>query len=155
VAAAEADDPLLSMLQARGLVTGAAASPRPAAAELVLAALNFLDIQYRFGGNDAREGFDCSGFTRHVFATALGLALPRRAEQQAQAPALRAVGHDELEPGDLVFFNTMNRPHSHVGIYIGEGRFIHSPSNKGKVRIDSLTSGWFATRFEEARSYFN
>jgi cell wall-associated NlpC family hydrolase len=60
-----------------------------------------------------------------------------------------------LRPGDLVFFNTRNKPYSHVGIYIGDGRFVHAPNSNGKVRTDSLQSGWFAARFEEARTYFD
>ncbi len=67
----------------------------------------------------------------------------------------RAIGTEELRPGDLVFFNTLNRPRSHVGIYIGDGRFVHSPGTRGKVRIDSLGHAWFASRFEEARTYFD
>jgi cell wall-associated NlpC family hydrolase len=153
--ASEADDPLLSMLHARRLVADASpqhAGMRPAAsAELVLAAMNFLDVQYRFGGSDAQEGFDCSGFTRHVFATALGLALPRRAEQQAQAPALRDVQRDELEPGDLVFFNTLRRAFSHVGLYIGDGRFVHAPRSGALVRVERIDTRYWATRFDGAR----
>ena len=77
--------------------------------------------------HSAETGFDCSGFTRHVFETSLGLVLPRRADEQAAAPGLVAVKREDLQPGDLVFFNTLRRTFSHVGIYIGDNRFIHAP----------------------------
>lgn len=165
-AASGVDDPVLTLLQARGLVTveaarDAAPAPAPASgtardaadatSQLVLAAMNFLDIDYRYGGNSAEEGFDCSGFTRHVFATALGVSLPRRADEQARAPALHAVARDRLQPGDLVFFNTLRRAFSHVGLYIGDGRFVHAPRTGAQVRIESLRVGYWARRFDGAR----
>jgi len=155
--ASEADDPLLSLLQGRGLVgapaapAAVAAGPQDPAAELVLAAMNFLDIQYRFGGNSADEGFDCSGFTRHVFATALGVSLPRRADEQARTAALQPVDGTELRPGDLVFFNTLRRAFSHVGLYIGDGRFVHAPRTGAQVRVESLRTRYWASRFDGAR----
>jgi cell wall-associated NlpC family hydrolase len=121
--------------------------------EVVLFALGLMNIGYRFGGKNPEAGLDCSGMVNYVFSQSAGLELRGSAADIAERG--RPVGTGQIYPGDLVFFNTMNRPRSHVGIYIGEGRFIHAPSDKGKVRIDSLTSGWFATRFEEARSYFN
>ena len=117
---------------------------------IVIAALQFLDVPYRRGGAGL-EGFDCSGFTRHIVQLTLGLALPRRADEQAHAPHLREVGQDELQPGDLVFFNTLRRTFSHVGIYVGEGRFIHAPRTGSAVRIESMGASYWARRYTGAR----
>jgi cell wall-associated NlpC family hydrolase len=129
------------------------ASGREKANEVVLFSLGLLNIGYRFGGKNPEAGLDCSGMVSYVFRESVNLSLQGSAADLAKRG--RAVDVAYIQPGDLVFFNTLNRPHSHVGIYIGEGRFIHAPSSKGKVRIDSLASGWFAQRFEEARNYFD
>jgi cell wall-associated NlpC family hydrolase len=166
----EVADPLQKLLVEQGLFAPAAASAptsgseAPAteapgllsqvhdrAAEAVVSAMNFIGVRYRRGGNSAETGFDCSGFTRYVFENSLGLMLPRQAEQQAKAPGLVAVKRDELKPGDLVFFNTMRRTFSHVGIYIGDNRFIHAPSHGKDVRTDDLSFAYWAKRFSGAR----
>ena len=121
------------------------------ASDMVITALNFLGVPYRRGGNTADSGFDCSGFTRQVFETSLGLMLPRRADDQAKARGLVVVKRDELQPGDLVFFNTLKRTFSHVGIYVGEGRFIHSPKPGGEVRVESMNFAYWAKRFTGGR----
>jgi cell wall-associated NlpC family hydrolase len=121
--------------------------------DVVVFALGLLETDYRFGGKNPEAGLDCSGMVSYVFTKAIGLKLAGSAADIARQGRLIAV--PELRPGDLVFFNTANRPHSHVGIYIGDQRFVHAPSKNGKVRIDTLKTGWFATRFEEARTYFN
>jgi cell wall-associated NlpC family hydrolase len=108
-------------------------------------------VRYRRGGNSADEGFDCSGFTRHVFEASLGLVLPRRADQQASITGLLSVNRDELRPGDLVFFNTMRRAFSHVGIYVGEGKFIHAPRSGAEVRIEDMRTAYWARRYDGAR----
>lgn len=131
--------------------SGLRADPR--AHEVVLFALGLVDTGYRFGGKNPEAGLDCSGMVSYVFKNAAGLRLSGSAADIAKRG--RPVNGEGLRPGDLVFFNTRNKPRSHVGIYIGDGRFIHAPSSNGKVRTDSLTSGWFATRFEEARTYFD
>ena len=118
---------------------------------MVITAMNFLGVPYKRGGSSANAGFDCSGFTRHVFETSLGLVLPRRVDQQAHAPGLVAVKKDDLQPGDLVFFNTLKRTFSHVGIYIGEGRFIHSPRPGAEVRIEQMGVAYWRKRFSGAR----
>ena len=123
---------------------------RDKASDMVITALNFLGVPYRRGGA-SETGFDCSGFTRQVFETSLGLALPRRADEQAKAPGLVAVKRAELQPGDLVFFNTLKRTFSHVGIYIGEGKFIHAPKPGGEVRVESMSFAYWAKRFTGAR----
>ncbi len=121
------------------------------ASEMVVAALSFVGVRYRRGGTSAETGFDCSGFTRHVFETSLGLVLPRRADEQAAAPGLVKVSREDLKPGDLVFFDTMRRTFSHVGIYIGDNRFIHAPSHGKDVRTDDLSFAYWAKRFNGAR----
>ena len=124
---------------------------RDKASDMVLTAMNFLGVPYRRGGNSAERGFDCSGFTRHVFEMSVGLVLPRRVDEQATAPGLIAVKRDELKPGDLVFFNTLKRTFSHVGIYVGEGKFIHSPRTGGEVRVEDMRFAYWAKRFTGAR----
>lgn len=126
----------------------------PVAADAVLAALAFLDRPYVRGGHgdaSTQGGFDCSGFTRHVYAVAAGLQLPRRAEDQARAPGWASVDLDELLPGDLVFFDTLNRPYSHVGLYLGDGRFVHAPRAGARVRVEDMRLDYWARRFEGAR----
>ncbi|GAB4040414.1 MAG: hypothetical protein Fur0014_10930 [Rubrivivax sp.] len=147
------EDPVLGLLQERGLapVEQTVAPVRSAAAELVMTAMNYLDLRYRRGGNSVETGFDCSGFTRHVFGSVLGLTLPRRSAEQAHAQALAPVDRHELQPGDLVFFNTLRRAFSHVGIYIGDGKFIHSPRTGQSVRIEDMRETYWARRFDGAR----
>ena len=118
---------------------------------MVVTAMNFLGVKYRRGGNDADVGFDCSGFTRHVFEMSVGLVLPRRVDEQAKAPGLVPVKRDELQPGDLVFFNTLKRTFSHVGIYVGNGKFIHSPRPGGEVRVEDMGFAYWKKRFTGAR----
>ena len=154
-------DPVMKLLADKGLVgaTAPAATTEPTlmrrvqdrASDMVVSAMNFIGVPYRRGGNSTETGFDCSGFTRKVFETSLGLVLPRRADEQAAAPGLVKVKRDELKPGDLVFFNTMRRTFSHVGIYIGDNRFIHAPSHGKDVRTDDLSFAYWAKRFTGAR----
>ena len=138
--------------------TLALAKPEPAepmlaerASDMVVTAMNFLGVPYKRGGSNEDSGFDCSGFTRHVFGMTLGLALPRRVDEQASAPGLVPIKRDELKPGDLVFFNTLKRTFSHVGIYIGEGKFIHSPRSGGEVRVEEMGLAYWKKRFTGAR----
>ncbi|RLJ68299.1 C40 family peptidase [Sulfurisoma sediminicola] len=150
---------LLSLSQSSSPVAGGAKSSFAArhavperAQDVVLYALGLVETGYRFGGKNPEAGLDCSGMVSYVFDRAAGLRLGGSAADIAQRG--RLVGVPELRPGDLVFFNTRNKPYSHVGIYIGDGRFVHAPNSNGKVRTDSLQAGWFAARFEEARTYF-
>lgn len=119
------------------------------ASELVGNAMGFLGVRYRYGGTSPETGFDCSGFVRATFEKTLGRILPRRAADQAAAT--QTIAKEELQPGDLVFFNTMRRAFSHVGIYIGDGKFIHSPRTGSSVRVDSLHSDYWVNRFNGAR----
>lgn len=172
-AAPEPQDPVTRLLQERGLLNAPVVSPVPAelhtpaavpsfveqvrtkasnvASDLVLSAMNFLGVPYKRGGQSAEAGFDCSGFTRHIFEMSLGLVLPRRSEEQARAGGLLQVKRDELKPGDLVFFNTMKRAFSHVGIYVGDNKFIHSPRSGGEVRIEDMRVAYWTKRYNGAR----
>lgn len=148
-------DPLTALLVERGLLpSGAQETVRKisdGASELVLASMNFLGVRYRRGGTSTEDGFDCSGFTRHVFENSIGLLLPRRADEQARLPGLVSVGLDELKPGDLVFFNTMRRTFSHVGIYVGDNKFIHAPKPGAAVRIEDMRLAYWSKRYTGAR----
>ena len=160
-AASAASDPVTRFLVDKGLMSPVPASAhtepgfvsqvRDKASDMVVTAMNFLGVRYKRGGNDADTGFDCSGFTRQVFETSLGLVLPRRADEQAKAAGLVKIKKDELQPGDLVFFNTLRRTFSHVGIYIGEGKFIHAPKPGGEVRVENMNFAYWAKRFTGAR----
>ena len=124
---------------------------REKASDMVLTAMGFIGVPYRRGGSSETAGFDCSGFTRHIFDMSLGLLLPRRVDEQAKAPGLMAVKRDDLQPGDLVFFNTLKRTFSHVGIYIGDGKFIHAPRPGGEVRVEDMGFAYWKKRFTGAR----
>jgi cell wall-associated NlpC family hydrolase len=112
-------------------------------------ALQTLGAKYRYGGQSPETGFDCSGLVTHVFQQAWGLLLPR--SSRAQSKVGTPVSLRELEPGDLVFYNTRNRPYSHVGIYLGDGRFIHSPRSGARVRVESVQNPYWRARFNGAR----
>jgi len=124
---------------------------RDGTSSLLDSAMNFLGVRYKLGGNTAETGFDCSGFTRYVFENSLGRVLPHRADEQANAPELAKVDRKDLKPGDLVFFDTMRRTFSHVGIYLGDGKFIHSPRTGESVRIEDLNVSYWARRFTGGR----
>lgn len=117
-----------------------------------MVAMSLMGSPYRAGGSHPSRGFDCSGLVNYVFRSVAGAPLPRTADSQAKVS--RAIRRKDLREGDLVFFNTLGRPNSHVGIYIGDGRFVNAPSSGGRVRIDSLHNPYFAKRFESARTLF-
>jgi cell wall-associated NlpC family hydrolase len=119
------------------------------ASVLVFTSIGFLGVPYRRGGNSVETGFDCSGFVKAMFEQTVGMVLPRKAEQQAAAT--EKIEQADLKPGDLVFFNTMRKAFSHVGIYIGEGKFIHSPKPGSEVRIEDMSLSYWARRFDGAR----
>jgi len=153
-------DPVSRFLNDKGLidtrpVVNAASRVRERAAnvasDLVISAMDFLGVPYRMGGQSRESGFDCSGFTRHVFERSLGMILPRRASEQANMPGLLQVNQAELKPGDLVFFNTLRHTFSHVGIYIGDNKFIHSPRAGGSVRVEDMRLDYWQQRFEGGR----
>jgi len=119
------------------------------ASELAMHAMGLLGIDYKFGGNSPDQGLDCSGLVRHVFKEVWGTQLPRTSVEISNVG--KQVDHNDMQPGDLVFYNTLKRGFSHVGIYLGDNKFIHSPSTGGKVRIESMDIGYWKTRFDGAR----
>jgi len=130
--------------------SGARAQPSAGgAADLVLSAIGLLGVPYRYGGDLPSSGFDCSGLVRYVARSALGVQLPRRAEGIGRAGV--PVSSSQLQPGDLVFFNTLGRPFSHVGLYVGDGRFIHAPAGSGQVRFEDMSQPYWRNRFDGAR----
>ncbi len=157
-------DPVRRLLIEKGLLSDnnlpnltPLASPRLSeqqqggAADMVITSMNFLDVPYQWGGTQEPTGFDCSGFTKHIFERSMGIILPRRAEEQARAPGLTPILRDDLKAGDLVFFNTLGRMFSHVGIYVGEGKFIHSPRTGAVVRVEDMRLSYWSKRFNGAR----
>jgi cell wall-associated NlpC family hydrolase len=130
-------------------IAGAAGQYLAQAHELMVQALSLMGIRYRYGGDSPTTGFDCSGFVRYVY-NQVGTVLPRSASAISQLG--RTIDRNELQPGDLVFFNTLRRPFSHVGIYLGEHRFIHSPSRGGTVEIVNMTERYWERRYNGARS---
>jgi cell wall-associated NlpC family hydrolase len=117
--------------------------------DIMFYALSMVGINYRWGGSSPQTGFDCSGLVSHVFKKIAGLVLPR--DSYAMARLGQPIPLDDLKPGDLVFFNTMRRPFSHVGIYVGEQRFVHAPTAGKNVHIVDMTEGYWATRYNGAR----
>jgi cell wall-associated NlpC family hydrolase len=112
-------------------------------------AMVMLGIPYRLGGAKPEAGFDCSGFVAHVFNEGVGLILPRTSRELSKAGD--TVDRNHLKPGDLVFFNTMRRAFSHVGIYLGNGQFIHAPRSGARVRVEDLSDSYWKKRYNGAR----
>jgi cell wall-associated NlpC family hydrolase len=119
------------------------------AKDLVLKGLELVGINYRFGGTDPDSGLDCSGFVQVVFKDAVGLLLPRTAKEQSEVGNI--IDKKELKPGDLVFFNTMRRAFSHVGIYLGDNRFMHAPRTGAEIRVEDMSQGYWVKRYNGAR----
>lgn len=157
---------LLGLLGAALLLGGCASSSRFASApatprhisensarersEVALAAMSLLDVRYKWGGRGPATGFDCSGLVRHVFAEGTGRKVSGNSAQLAAQA--RPVDSSDLQPGDLVFFNTLGGAFSHVGVYIGSGKFVHASNERTGVRVDKLSNSYYAKRFEGARS---
>ncbi len=117
--------------------------------EVIINALSLTGIQYKYGGNSPETGFDCSGFVRYVFSQAANLTLPPTARAISQIG--KSVKKDELQPGDLVFFNTLKSAFSHVGIYIGDNKFIHAPRSGASVRVENMQQSYWSSRFNGAQ----
>jgi cell wall-associated NlpC family hydrolase len=130
-------------------VTDRASSLTTRASELAIGAMSMIGIRYKFGGNSPESGMDCSGLVRYVFKETWGKILPRTSAEISQAG--EKIDKGELRPGDLVFFNTLRRTFSHVGIYLGDNKFIHSPAAGSAVRIESMDIGNWKKRFNGAR----
>lgn len=143
------------LLQAIDPKIDATSTPEPdsdmsdRAALLVEHALALVGVKYRWGGNSPATGLDCSGLVRYVFHDALGEDLPRRAIEISRLG--ERIGRQELKPGDLIFFRTLRRTISHVGIYLGDGQFIHAPARGQLVRVESLDVPYWGSRYSEAR----
>lgn len=112
-------------------------------------AMQLIGVRYRWGGNTPQSGLDCSGFVRYVFNDTFGFLLPRKSAQMSKVGM--EVGKEELRPGDLVFFNTMRHAFSHVGIYVGDNKFIHAPSRGKSIRVDDMTKVYWEKRYNGAR----
>ena len=119
------------------------------ASELAMQAMGMLGIHYKYGGSTPESGLDCSGLVRHIFKETWGLILPRTSVEISHVG--KHVDKDDLQPGDLVFYNTLLKGFSHVGIYLGDRKFIHSPSAGGQVRIESMDIAYWKKRFNGGR----
>lgn len=119
------------------------------AQDLILKGLELVGINYRLGGTNPESGLDCSGFVQIVFRDSLGKLLPRTAREQSQVGD--EVSRGELKPGDLVFFNTMRRAFSHVGIYLGDNHFVHAPRTGAKIRVEDMSQSYWVKRYNGAR----
>ena len=119
------------------------------ASTLIANAMQLLGVPYHRGGTNESSGFDCSGFVRAMYEKSIGIVLPHNAREQASVTD--KIDPVELQPGDLVFFNTMKHTFSHVGIYLGNGKFIHSPRTGYKVRIEDMRDAYWSIRFNGAR----
>jgi len=120
-----------------------------AAQDVILQGLKLIGVRYRLGGNDEDSGLDCSGFVRLVFRDSIGAMLPRTAREMSQIG--QRIDSSQLKPGDLVFFNTMRRAFSHVGIYLGDNYFMHAPRTGAEVRVESMDSSYWLKRYNGAR----
>jgi hypothetical protein len=130
--------------------TSSDAAYHPQRNDLALFALSLLDTPYSWGGRGPATGFDCSGLVSHVYREATGL--PVRGSSADLGRKIRPVDRSRILPGDLVFFNTLGARHSHVGIYVGAGRFVHASNPRTGVRVDHLSNRYYAQRFEGAGS---
>jgi cell wall-associated NlpC family hydrolase len=120
---------------------------------LINNAMQLIGVRYRWGGNTPQSGLDCSGFVRYVFNDTFGFLLPRKSAQMSKVGL--EIGKEELRPGDLVFFNTMRHAFSHVGIYVGDNKFIHAPSKGKAIRVDDMTKVYWEKRYNGARRVEN
>lgn len=140
-------------MQATGLgedYSDAPASLKVAANDVLFQAISLVGTPYRYGGNSPAAGFDCSGLITYVFLTSAGIKLPRSTAELIDIDAPK-IAKDRLYPGDLVYFNTLGGRVSHIGIYVGERRFVHSPSSGGTVRMDNIDTPYWQQHYVEAK----
>ena len=145
----------VTLLAFTGCATRLVPEPRSlksaqAGSDIAIYALSLLDMPYVSGGRGPATGFDCSGLVAHVYLHGAGIRLQGSAASMAKA--MRPVNAGDLLAGDLVFFNTLGYSFSHVGIYVGDGRFVHASNPRTGVRIDRLDSRYYAARFEGAKT---
>jgi cell wall-associated NlpC family hydrolase len=148
-AAPRAKAPASLAESARASASDAASKVWQGAQDVALYALGLIGVDYRFGGETPDRGLDCSGLIRYVFQEVTGTTLPRTSREMSRLGAKVALS--DLKPGDLVFFNTRRFAFSHVGLYLGDDRFIHAPSTGGEVEVATLTQGYWKQRFDGAR----
>ena len=117
--------------------------------DISIAAVGLVGVPYRYGGNNPKGGFDCSGLIAYVYSKSANMKLPRTIQEMSTKG--QSVENQAPAPGDLVFFNTTGEKYSHAGIYVGQGRFVHAPSAGGTVRLEYITTPYWAARFTEAR----
>ena len=117
--------------------------------DISIAAVGLVGVPYRYGGNNPKAGFDCSGLIGYVYLKSANIKLPRTIQEMSTKG--KNIGDQSPAPGDLVFFNTTGDRYSHAGIYVGKGRFVHAPSSGGTVRLEQIESPYWANRFTEAR----
>ncbi len=144
-----ADKTAPAMARAEKTLRDIGGKAKDTASEITSYALSLIGVDYKFGGNTPDQGLDCSGLIRYVFQQATGLSLPRTAREQARVG--QSVSIDKLQPGDLVFFNTRRFQFSHVGLYVGDNRFIHAPSRGGSVEVVNLDQRYWQKAFNGAR----
>jgi cell wall-associated NlpC family hydrolase len=119
------------------------------AREITVQALSFLGVSYKWGSSNPERGFDCSGLVSHVFQQVAGVILPRNSQSMSKVG--EKIDKSDLQPGDLVFFNTRHKPNSHVGIYIGDDQFVHAPRRGGEVEVADMQESYWKKRFNGAR----
>ena len=151
VSAQTRDEPSLAAT-ATATVRAAAVNAVTTAENLSVFALGMIGVGYRWGGSTPETGLDCSGLVRYVFQQVAGVTLPHNARELARVG--KKISVDDLEPGDLVFFNTRRFAFSHVGIYLGENRFLHAPATGRDVEVATLDRGYWQKRFNGARRLF-
>lgn len=144
------------------LLLGACGTPRQAVVQpeppqrqddrmsnLAIYAMSLYDTPYQYGGKSRVNGFDCSGFVQYVYLNTVGLQLPRTSVEMSRIGT--PLEPHELKPGDLVFFNTARSPYSHVGIFVGENRFVHSPKTGKAIMLASLSDSYWSRHYNGAR----
>ena len=147
---ARAATPVVHSIPSASAVPVRASRSSDSADELIGSAMGLLGVAYRYGGTSASTGFDCSGFMQHIFRRSMGLNLPRTSAEQAKMGV--GISRGELQPGDMVFFRTMGRGRiSHVGLYIGNDRFIHAPRTGKRIEITSLSNKYWNAKYAFAR----
>ena len=148
---------LLLLCSACGTTQREFSAPRPGSVgpqndamnDLAIYAMSLADTPYRYGGNSPVDGFDCSGFVRYVFEKSLEWKLPRTTQEMSRMG--EQLEEDQLRPGDLVFFNTQQHPYSHVGIYVGDNRFVHAPKSGKSITVANMREHYWRVRYDGAR----